>query len=412
MGRIVEAIAPSRLGRDFRWLFAASWATNIGDGIAVAAGPLLMAAQTSDPGLVALALLVQRLPYLLIGLYVGVLADRLNRRRIAIVVNALRALVVATLAVIIASEQANVVVVLTTLFILGIAEVFADITKATLLPMVVAERDLGVANARTVSGFITANQLVGPSIGAFLFAVGMAVPFGAQAMCMALGAVLVSRIARTPSVNSGKPSHLGRDLKEGLRWLWNHAPLRTLAVTVFVFNITFGAAWSVLVLIAIDRLQVGEGGYGLMITAGAIGGLIGSAAYGALESRFSLADLMRVGLVVECLTHLTLATTTTPWLGMAILFLFGAHNSIWGTTTTTIRQRAVPADFLGRVSSINQLGSYGGLVAGAALGGVVARSWGVTGPFWFAGIGSAVTLVLIWRQLSHIAHAGAERSLS
>lgn len=407
----MEAIAPSRLGRDFRWLFAASWVTNIGDGIAVAAGPLLMAAQTSDPGLVALALLVQRLPYLLIGLYVGVLADRLNRRRIAIVINALRAQVVATLAVIIASGRANVVVVLTTLFILGIAEVFADITKATLLPMVVAERDLGVANARTVSGFITANQLVGPPIGAFLFAVGMAVPFGAQAMCMALGAVLVSRIARTPSVNSGQPSHLGRDLREGLRWLWNHAPLRTLAVTVFVFNITFGAAWSVLVLIAIDRLQVGEVGYGLMITAGAIGGLIGAAAYGSLESRFSLADLMRVGLVVECLTHLTLATTTTPWVGMAILLLFGAHNSIWGTTTTTVRQRAVPADFLGRVSSINQLGSYGGLVAGAALGGVIARRWGVTGPFWFACIGSAVTLILIWRQLSHIAHAGAEQSL-
>ncbi|MGH8957110.1 MAG: MFS transporter, partial [Acidimicrobiia bacterium] len=81
MGRIVEAIAPRRLGRDFRWLFAASWTTNIGDGIAVAAGPLLMAAQTRDPGLVAMALLVQRLPYLLIGLYVGVLVDRLNRRR-------------------------------------------------------------------------------------------------------------------------------------------------------------------------------------------------------------------------------------------------------------------------------------------------------------------------------------------
>jgi predicted MFS family arabinose efflux permease len=408
VGRIVEAIAPSRLGRDFRWLFAASSATNIGDGIAVAAGPLLIAAQTGDPRLVALALLLQRLPFLLIGLYVGVLADRLDRRRIAIVVNVLRALVVAALAVTIASGRANVVVVLTTLFTLGIAEVFADITKATLLPMVVAQRDLGVANARTVSGSITANQLVGPPIGAFLFAVGMAVPFGAQAMCMALGAVLMSRIARTPSVRPGEPSHLGRDLKEGFRWLWDHAPLRTLAITVFVFNITFGAAWSVLVLIAIERLQVGEVGYGLLITAGAIGGLLGAAAYRALESRFSLADIMRAGLVVGCLTHLTLATTTTPWVGMVILFLFGAHNSVWGTTTTTIRQRAVPADFQGRLSSLNQLGSYGGLVAGAALGGVIAGRWGVTGPFWFACIGSAITLVLIWGELSHIAHAGGE----
>ena len=408
MRRIVEAIAPRRLGPDFRWLFAASWTTNVGDGIAVAAGPLLMAAQTRDPGLVAMALLVQRLPYLLIGLYVGVLADRLNRRRVVIVVNVLRALVVGALGVIIATERANVVVVLTTLFVLGIAEVFADITKSTLLPMVVAKPDLGVANARIVSGFITANQLVGPAIGAFLFAVGMAMPFGAQALCMALGAVLTSRIARTPRVETGEPSHLGRDLKEGFRWLWNHPPLRTLAITVFVFNITFGAAWSLLVLVAIERLEVGEVGYGLMITIGAVGGLIGAGAYGALASRFSLADIMRAGLIVECLTHLTLATTTTAWVGMAILFVFGAHNSIWATTTTTIRQRAVPTHFQGRISSLNQLGSYGGLVAGAALGGALAGRWGVTGPFWFAFVGSLITLAMIWRELAHIAHAGGE----
>lgn len=389
-------------------MFAASWTTNIGDGIAVAAGPLLIAAQTRDPGLVAMALLVQRLPYLLIGLYVGVLADRLNRRRVAIVVNILRALVVGALALTIATGRANVGVVLTTLFILGTAEVFADITTSTILPMVVAKSDLGVANARIVSGFVTANQLVGPPIGAFLFAVGMAIPFGAQALCMALGAVLISRIARTPPVKAGEPSHRGRDLKEGFRWLWSHAPLRILTITVFVFNITFGAAWSVLVLIAIERLQVGEVGYGLMITVGAIGGILGAAAYGTLGSWFSLADIMRAGLVVECLTHLTLATTTTPWVGMTILFVFGAHNSIWRTTTTTIRQRAVPADFQGRVSSLNQLGSYGGLVAGAALGGAIAGRWGVTGPFWFAFVGSVIILALIWGELAHIAHTGDE----
>ena len=408
MRRIIEAIAPIRLGRDFRWLFASSWTTNLGDGIAVAAGPLLIAAQTSDPGLVAMALLVQRLPYLLFSLHVGVLADRLDRRRVVIVVNILRALVLGALAVTIAAGRANVVVVLTTLFVLGTAEVFADITTSTLLPMIVEKPDLGVANARIVSGFMTANQLVGPAVGALLFAVGMALPFGLQAACMALGAVLISRMARTAPVTAGEPSRLGRDLKEGFRWLWNHAALRTLAITVFVFNITFGAAWSVLVLIAIERLRVGEVGYGLMITVGAIGGLLGAAAYVALEARFSLGDIMRAGLVIECLTHLTLATTTTPWVGMSILFLFGAHNSIWRTTTTTIRQRAVPEEFQGRVSSLNQLGSYGGMVLGAALGGFIAGRWGVTGPFWFAFIGSVITLALIWRELSHIADAGDE----
>jgi len=77
MSRVVESIAPARLGRSFRWLLASSWVSNIGDGIGLAAGPLLVASQTHDPLLVALATLLQRLPWLLFGLHAGVVADRL-----------------------------------------------------------------------------------------------------------------------------------------------------------------------------------------------------------------------------------------------------------------------------------------------------------------------------------------------
>src|SRR5690606_18072065 len=88
--RVVEAISPPRLGTDFRWLLASSWTSNIGDGIGLAAGPLLIASATDDPLLVASAALLQRLPWLLFGLYAGVLADRLDRRVLVVTVNALR----------------------------------------------------------------------------------------------------------------------------------------------------------------------------------------------------------------------------------------------------------------------------------------------------------------------------------
>lgn len=408
MKRILEALVPARLGRDFRWLFGASWATNIGDGLAVAAGPLLMASQTQDAGLVAMALLVQRLPYLVFSLYAGVMVDRWDRRLVVIVVNLLRALVLVVLAVLIAGGQVNPGVVLAALFLLGTAEVFADITKSALLPMMVPHSELGTANARMVTAFQTANQLVGPPIGAFLFAVGMAIPFGVQAVAMALGAVLISRIARTPGMGASARSAVVGELKAGVKWLWNHSSLRILAITVFVFNITFGAAWSVLVLVAIERFQIGEVGYGVMIAVGAVGGIFGAVAYGGLERRFGMANIMRAGLIVECATHLVLATTTWPVLGMTMLFLFGVHNSLWATTTTTIRQRVVPSNMLGRVSSVNQLGSYGGMVLGAAIGGVIASQWGVAAPFWFAFVGASLTLVLIWRQLSQIALVGGD----
>jgi predicted MFS family arabinose efflux permease len=86
--------------------------------------------------------------------------------------------------------------------------------------------------------------------------------------------------------------------------------------------------------------------------------------------------------------------------------VFGAHAFVWGTTSSSVRQRAVPAAFQGRVSSVYLMGMTGGLVVGSGLGGLIARGWGVTAPFWFAFAGSAVLLVLIWRELAHIAHDG------
>jgi predicted MFS family arabinose efflux permease len=99
-----------------------------------------------------------------------------------------------------------------------------------------------------------------------------------------------------------------------------------------------------------------------------------------------------------------LASTSSPYVALPVFFVFGAHAFIWGTTSITVRQRAVPGELMGRVGAVNLVGVYGGLVVGAAVGGVLAQRWGVTAPFWFAFVGSAVFVVLIWRQLSLIAH--------
>jgi MFS family permease len=403
--RISETVAPHRLGRSFRWLLASSWCTNLGDGFAMAAGPLLVASQTHDPFLVALAALAQWLPPFVFGLYAGALSDRLDRRRIVVVVNVVRALVLAALTATIFSGHVTVVVVLVSLFVLGTAEVFADNTTGTLLPMLVERRDLALGNARLTTGFITFNQLIGPPIGAALFAVGAAWPFGMQAVLMIAGVLLFSRVVLPPH---GRPTeergHLRADIVEGFRWTFRHPAVRTLVLTIFTFNITFGAAWSVLVLYAIQRLDLGSVGFGLITTVGAVGGLAGTAAYGWITRHVTLGNLMRIGLVVETFTHLALALTTSAAVALVIFFVFGAHAFIWGTTSVTVRQRAVPTELQGRVGSVNLMGVFGGLVVGSGIGGVLAQHWGVTAPFWFAFGGSAVFVVLIWRQLVHIAH--------
>ena len=129
-----------------------------------------------------------------------------------------------------------------------------------------------------------------PPIGALLFAIGMALPFVADAAGFALGARAGHRgssTRRPPSPASGERRHWRHEMAEGLRWLAGHPPMRTLAITIVAFNITFGAAWSVLVLYAQERLGMTDVGFGLITTAMAIGGIVGTTSYGALERRFS-----------------------------------------------------------------------------------------------------------------------------
>jgi predicted MFS family arabinose efflux permease len=409
-GRLAELVVPSRLGRSFRWLLASAWVTNLGDGITLAAGPLLVASQTRSPLAVASAAFLQRLPWLMFGLYAGALADRISRRAIVIATGLVRSAILLLLTASILTRHVDTVVVLGALFLFGVNEAFGDTASATLLPMLVGRRDLGIANARALTGVIVWNQLAGPPVGAALFAAGRALPFVSETVCVVAGVLLITRVRLPARSGPARTARVRDDIREGWRWLWAHPAVRTLAITIFTFNVTFGAAWSVLVLYARQRLGMGAVGFGLITTAMAVGGLLGTASYGWLARRVPLGVIMRGGLIIETLTHLALALTRWVWFALIVFTIFGAHAFIWGTTSTTVRQRAVPAEFQGRVGSVYLTGMVGGIVIGSAIGGLVASAWGVTAPIWFAFAGSAIILALIWRSLLQIAHADENRS--
>ncbi|MFE6736720.1 MFS transporter [Microbacterium sp. NPDC057650] len=418
MTSLGELIAPRRLGTDFRWLMSAAWTSNIGDGIALAASPLLIASMTSSPILVASGAMLQFLPWLLFGLYAGAIADRVERRMLVMLANGIRAVVVLALVFFLLTGTANVWIVLAVSFLYGTAEVFADTTSGTLLPMMVKPADLGIGNARLQAGFLVANQLAGPPLGAFLFAVGSFWPFLLQVLCVSLAVLLVSRIARQPvpvrDVTDAGKTHIRHDIAEGIRWAWHNKPVRTLIAIILLFNVTWAAPWGVLVLYATEHLGMGPVGYGALTTASALGGLIATGSFGWLERHVSFATLMRVCLTLEVLMHLAMALTTTGWVALVILFVFGAYAFVWGTISTTVRQRLVPHELQGRVGSVNMVGVFGGMVLGQALGGVIAQLWGPTAPWWFAFAGAAITLLLMWRSIGHVAAAppviGAEPS--
>ncbi|GAA4381829.1 MFS transporter [Paeniglutamicibacter cryotolerans] len=398
----------------FRWLWAGASASNLGDGMLLAAGPLLVLTMTREPLAVALAPFVQQVPWVLFGLLAGAVVDRVDRRALMIGVNLLRMVVMAALALVIFTGALTLPLLYAGLFLLGTAEAFADNAATSLIPTLVPKKQLGLANSRLFGTITITNQLSGPPLGAMLFAIGYALPYAGYALMLGVAVVLYSRV-RIPlpeptgdAVPETKSPSLVNEVREGLGWLRRHFAVRTLAILITCFNVTFGATFSMLVLYATGQLGLSDIGYGLLMSASAIGGILGALVFPALERRFSYTTLLRAGLILETVTHLALVLTHQAWLAMCILFLFGVHALVWGSVSSTVRQRAVPHRLMGRVNSVYMLGSVGGIALGSLLGGVLGQIFSYRAPFWFGFVGSFIILLLVWKPMKHIALAGAD----
>ena len=385
----------------FSKLWAASAVSNIGDGAMLAAGPLLLLSVTDDPTLVALGTVVQYLPWLLFSLAGGALADRGDRVRLVVIVDIGRASLVGLLAVAAWLDIVNVAMIYAVLFGLAAAETVADAASTALLPAVVEPAQLSAANGRLGAVQLVGNRLAGPPLGAWLFAAAAAAPFAVDAMSFVFAAALVARIGTPPRPAKHTTEHrsLRREIGEGLRWLWAHPGLRSLAVAMGLMNVVFMLAFATWPLYVRDRLGLGSTGFGLLLTAGAVGGVVGSFSVAGLERRFGPAAVIRAGLIVETLTHGCLATATSGWFAAAVMMVFGVHAAAWGAVALSIRQRLVPDHILGRVSSAYMFLAMCGAPVGALMGGPIAAQFGLRAPFVAASGAMALIALVWWRSL-------------
>ncbi len=391
----MPALMPARLGADFTKLWAAAAVSTVGDGVTMVAGPLLAATLTRDPALVAGAAFAQALPSLLFSLAGGAYVDRVDRQRLILVIDLLRGAVLAGLAVLVATGVLSIPLLYAVFFLLGTGETVADTASVARLPAIVAPGDLASANARLMATFTVGNQFVAKPVGAGLFALAAALPFGLDAASFVVAATLIASMRPVPAE---RPARTG--IGEGVRWLWSHRFLRTLALSMAVANLAFCGAFAVFVVYARVRLGVSAVGYGLLLTTFGVGGLAGTGAARGLRDRFGATALLRAGLVVETTTHLMLAWTREVWLAAAVLVVFGVHTMVWGVIATTVRQRATPGHLLGRVGGAYALLDSCGTLAGMLLGGLLAHALGITAPFWAAGAVTALVTAVAWRPLS------------
>lgn len=398
---------------NFWKLWAASTISNLGDGVTLVAGPLLAASLTRDPVLVAGVAFAQRLPWLLFSLISGALVDRLDRRRLMVAVDGFRTVLLGFLGLAVLMDFVSIPLLYVVFFLMGTAETLFDTASVSILPAVVPRESLEKANGRLFGAQIVANEFAAPPLGGFLFAIAASVPFFFDAGSFAAAAVFVLVMRGKFQVErpeGATPTTLWAEISEGLRWLWRNRLLRTLAITLGIMNLTMTATLAIFVLFAQERLGLGPVGYGVLLTSVAVGGLAGSLVAEHLVRWLGAGTTMRVGLLIEAASTGVIALSREPLVVGAMLALFGFHAIVWNVITISLRQQIIPERLLGRVNSAYRLLGLGGMSVGALLGGVLARGFGLTAPFWFASASVAILILFVWPIINNrtVAEARAE----
>ena len=367
---LVPATVGARGG--FARLWAAVGVSNLGDGVASAALPLLAAALTQDPVLVAGLAVAQRVPWILFALPAGVIVDRTDRRMLMWRTDAVRALAIGGFALLIALDQGSLVLLYAVAFALGVADTLFDTAYRTLLPSLVAEGELERANARLYGAEIVASRFAGPPLGGLLFAAAVSAPFFLDAASFLFAAAAVFAIGGTFRPTIHRRTTIRDGVGEGLRWLRGHRLLRSFAVAVAVWHLVWGAGNAILVLYAEELLGLGSAGFGILLGAAAVGSVLGTVFTSRLADCFGRRGVLVASVAVAAGAQLGLALTSSPPVAAVALAVSGASAVVWNVITVALRQRLAPDHLLGRVNSAYRFAAIGAVAIGALLGGALA----------------------------------------
>lgn len=382
-------------GFGLRRLLITQGGSFFGDGLVLAAFPLIAVQISRTPSAVAGVVLAATLPQFVVALPAGLVTDRLERRTTMAAATALAAAALSVLAVLLGTVSVGLAVLGAVAFVVGTAQVVAAASGSALVPQVVVPEDLERANAWMFSMQHAVATLAGPPLAGVLVAVWVAAPIWAAAACYALAAaILVTSSARLRGSESAPVSGLFADLIEGVKFVARHRQLRAFTAVTAMANIAANAAVVVLVLYAVapGPLGLSKAGYGLLLSCGGLGAIAGAAAAKRLTRQFGRGALL-AGSVLAIAVGLAgpglLANPYTTGAAFAVAgFGVGGYNVI----SVSFRQRVVPSQMLGRATAAYRLAGLGAVPLGAVLGGLSASTLGLRGSFLAVGVLVLVSL--------------------
>jgi len=375
--------SPDPLGPNYRKLWTASAISNIGDGVRMTALPLLGASITRDPAKIAAIDLFSTLPWFLFALISGALVDRWDKRLAMSIANGIRFVLMLVLALATVWGNESLVLLYAIGFLLGCSETLFDNAAQTIMPAIVRKDQLERANGRLYAAEIINNQFAGPPLGGFLFAWAAAAPFFVDSISFAVSALLIAALVgsfKSPRDEATGPTTIRTDIAEGLRWLWHHRLIRTLAIMLGLWNGLSMASFSIFVLYALEILNLSGVGFGMLLAASTAGSLLGSLAASRL-SKMGAGNALIGSVVFGALASLGVALTSNAFVVAAMMALFGFVTVVWNVITVSLRQAIIPGRLLGRVNSVYRLLGWGSMPIGAVVGGIMGRTLGLRSPW-------------------------------
>lgn len=403
------ATMPTPPGAGLLRLWGAVGVSSLGDGAFLAAVPLAAAAVTRNPTAVAAVTAAMYVPWVLVQPVAGALLERWPFRATMVVADGLRAVGVGLLAVVVATGNAGIPLLALAAFGMVFGQIFHDGAVQATVPELAGRHGpaLDKINGRVYGSETAGKQLIGPPIGSATYALLPWLPFLVDAVSFLISAVLLSRLPqdlRTRAATDRPP--LLAAVRVGFVWLARHGQLRLLAVIAAAGNLAYNAAWATFVLLATDEqgLDVAAAGFGLLISAYAVGGVVG----GLLTSRLNALLRPSRAVVVLAGAHAVawplIALSHSGWVAAILLAVVGAAQTMTTVTNVGLRQVLAPADLLNRVTAAFRTLVNSASPVGAILGGLVASVFGLRAPLFVAGAVLLVVALLaapaLWRPRS------------
>ncbi len=389
--------------RDFVHLWSAESVSQLGSQVSLIALPLVaitvLHATTFEVGALEA---VQFSPFVLFGLPAGAIVDRLPRRPVLVTADIGRAIALASIPVAYAFDALSYAQLLVVVFVTGTLTVFFDVAYQSILPSIVARDQIADGNAKLEISRSGA-QLAGPGLGGLLVQwIRAANAVVADAVSFVASAVFIRGIrAREPEVapldeDIGRIRSLGREIREGLRYVLRHRVLRMIAGSTATSNFFSSMLTAVFILYAIRERDYSAGTVGLIFSISNVGVLFAALTAERITRAVRLGRAIWLGMFVAQIGALVLGLSPTqhalPYFVVAWL-LFGAGGTLYNIDQVSLRQAITPPRLQGRMNASMRFMVWGTMPFGSLVGGALGSAIGLRETLLVSGIGGMAAVL-------------------